>query len=757
MSAVLSTYRLQLRAPDFTFAEAEALLDYLDELGITHLYLSPILTALPGSAHGYDITDPTTISAERGGAAGLARLSAAARSRGMGLIVDIVPNHVGVAVPAQNRWWWDVLRHGRDSAYARFFDIDWDLEHGRLLLPVLDDDEDLAGLSVHGDTLRLGELVLPIAPGTADGIPGHSDQADAVYARQHYQLVSWRDAVCGYRRFLTVNSLAALRQDDDHVFAATHAEIARWFTDGLVDGVRVDHLDGLADPAGYLRALRALTGRHAWIIVEKNLATAEALEPSLPVQGTTGYDMLRLIGGIFVDPGGAATLTALAEPVESAVELTTSAAAALTTEMGRLCRSVEAHTGSHDRLLAPAIAALVGHLGVYRCDYPVTEPMLRTAIAVTIATAPEFGAALAQLSAAVTDGDEAAVRLQQVCVTAFAGGIEGRLFHRSARLVSLNEFGGDPTRFGCSTAEFHLTLAQRAQHWPHAMTTLSTHDTLRSEDVRARIGVLSQLSGRWADAVQRWQNITACPDLATGLLLWQNIFGVWPTDGVVTESLRSRLHSYARKVIREAGRHTSWQHPDTFFEAAVSRWLHTVFDTPIAAELTSLVQELQPHADNDALAQKLLALTVPGVPDVYQGTEVFDDSLNDPDNRRPVDFGARRAALSALQHPKIRIVQAALRLRRDYPDLFSSGDYHPMLACGPAAEHVVAFRRGGEVVVAVARFTVRLAETGWGDTALTMPAGVWTDRLTGRRFSGAPGAEQLFSELPGVLLERDRR
>lgn len=289
------------------------------------------------------------------------------------------------------------------------------------------------------------------------------------------------------------------------------------------------------------------------------------------------------------------------------------------------------------------------------------------------------------------------------------------------------------------------------------MTTLSTHDTLRSEDVRARIGVLSQLPQRWADALQRWQDITACPDRATGLLLWQNIFGVWPVDGVVTEELRSRLHSYAAKVIREAGRHTSWQHPDADFEAGVACWLDAVLREPIAGELTALVQQVQPHAAHDALAQKLLSLTVPGVADVYQGTEVFDDSLNDPDNRRPVDFGARRAALSALQHPKIRIVQAALRLRRDYPDLFGSGDYHPLLACGPAAEHVVAFRRGGDVLVAVARFTVRLAETGWGDTALSMPAGVWTDRLTGRRFSGAPGAEQLFAELPGVLLERDRR
>lgn len=751
---VLSTYRLQLRGPasgfGFDFADAENLLDYLEPLGISHLYLSPILTAVRGSSHGYDVTDPTTVSAELGGPDGLARLSAAAHSRGMGLIVDIVPNHAGVEVPAQNPWWWDMLRHGRSSDYARFFDIDWELGAGRIVLPALESEQELTGLAHGGDTLVLGRLVLPIAPGTGTGTPAQ------VLERQHYRLVDWRSGVCGYRRFLTINSLAALRQEDDQVFAMTHREVARWFAEDLVDGVRIDHLDGLSDPAGYLRRLRELLGPDAWIIVEKNLAPVEALDPALPVAGTTGYDALRLIGGVFVDPAGAPVLTALAAPSAAGPlpALRAATAAALTNDAQRVLRCVTAATGSDHARLAEALAALLGRVGVYRCDYPPTEPILPDAIAETAFAAPELAAPLGIIGAAVARGGEAAVRLQQLCVTVVAGAVEGRLFHRDARLVSLNEFGGDPLRFGCSSAEFHTAVATRARRWPQAMTTLSTHDTMRGEDVRARIGVLSQLAGRWAAAVDGWQSRTPCPDVATGLFLWQNIFGVWPADGVVTESLRLRLHSYARKAVREAALQTCWPAPDLAFEEAVRSWLDAVLDGPVADEITALVETLRPHAHSDALSQKLLALTLPGVPDVYQGTELWDDSLTDPDNRRPVDFAARRTALTSMQHPKMRIVHAALRLRRDRPDSFRHGGYRPMLAAGPAADHVVAFRRGDDVAVAVTRWTVRLGEIGWADTVIALPPGDWTDLLTGRRWAGAAPAAELFAELPAVLLER---
>lgn len=762
---ILSTYRLQLRGESsgsaFTFADAENLLDYLDDLGVTHLYLSPIMTATTGSSHGYDVTDPTTVSPELGGRDGLSRLSAAARARGLGLVVDIVPNHVGIDQPRQNPWWWDVLRNGRSSPYATFFDIDWDLDQdGRIVLPVLGSDEDAADLTVDGDVLRLGDLALPIAPGTAGGT------GPQVHDRQHYRLVGWRNGVCGYRRFFSITSLAGLRQEDRAVFDATHAEVGRWFAEGLVDGVRIDHPDGLSDPCGYLAWLRELVGPSAWIVIEKILAVDEALEPTLPVGGTTGYDVLREVGGLFVDPQGAPALTALVEssgvdyralPDMLADLKIRSATDTLGSELSRLRRSIAAAAGADHPQLPAGVAALLTHLGVYRSDYPGLVALLPTALAETEAAAPELGPALQVLAAALARGGEPATRLQQLCGAVTAKSVEDCLFYRDARLVSLNEVGGEPHRFGVGAAEFHHSAASRARLWPQAMTTLTTHDTKRGEDVRARIGVLSQVPSLWAEFVARWETRAPSPDPATGQFLWQNIFGVWPVSGQVTRELRDRLHGYAEKAIREAAWHTSWNEPDTDFEDAIHRWLDTVLDGPVAGQLTELVAQLNPHAASDALGQKLLALTVPGIPDVYQGTELWDDSLVDPDNRRPVDYAARRAALHELQHPKIRVVTTALRVRRAHPDSFLRGDYVPVLADGDAADHVVAFRRGsngGDIVVAVTRWTVRLAESGWGNTVLPLPDGTWKDALTGAVADGPTSAAQLFADLPVVLLER---
>ncbi|KAA1249388.1 malto-oligosyltrehalose synthase [Mycobacterium simiae] len=762
-----STYRLQLRGASsgfaFTFADAENILDYLDDLGVSHLYLSPIMTAATGSSHGYDVTDPTTVSPELGGPEGLARLSKAARARGMGLVVDIVPNHMGIDPPEQNAWWWDVLRCGRASAYAGYFDIDWDLaENGRIVLPLLGSDGDVADLKVDGDRLRLGELVLPIAPGTADGT------GPQVHDRQHYRLVGWRNGICGYRRFFSITSLAGLRQEDRAVFDATHAEVARWFDEGLVDGVRIDHPDGLSDPCGYLAWLRALLGPDAWIVIEKILAVDEALEPTLPVAGTTGYDMLRELGGLFIDPNGAAALTALVEsagldylamPAMLADLKIGAATDTLASELRRLRRSVVAATGADHRLLPEAVAALLTRIGVYRSDYPGLAAIMPTALAQTQAQSPELGAALQVIAAALARGGEPATRLQQLCGAVTAKASEDCYFYRDARLVSLNEVGGEPHRFGVGAAEFHQSAATRARMWPQAMTTLTTHDTKRGEDVRARVGVLSQVPSLWAEFVARWELQVPSPDPTTGQFLWQNIFGVWPVSGVVTDQLRDRLHGYAEKAIREAAWHTSWNDPDTDFEIAVHRWLDTVLDGPVAGQLTELVAQLHPHAASDALGQKLLALTVPGIPDVYQGTELWDDSLVDPDNRRPVDYAARRTALKALRHPKIRVVTTALRLRRSRPDCFLRGAYLPVLASGDASDHVVAFRRGWEgrdILVAVARWTVRLAATGWGNTVVPLPDGPWTDALSGAMVSGPASAAELFADLPVVLLERNR-
>ena len=758
---ILATYRLQLRGQSsgfgFTFADAENLLDYLDALGVSHLYLSPILTPVSGSAHGYDVVSPTTVSAELGGAAGLARLSAAARTRGMGLVVDIVPNHVGVGRPDQNRWWWDVLTHGRASRYAAFFDIDWELDDGRIVLPLLDSEADLAALAVDRDTLRLGGLRLPIAPGTSGGT------AAQIHDRQHYRLVPWRTGSCGYRRFFTVSSLAALRQEDRAVFDASHVEIARWFAAGLVDGVRVDHSDGLADPPGYLTWLRELTGPDGWIVVEKVLAADEAFEPTLPVAGSTGYDALREIGGVFVDPSGAAALTALAGSAPADCLVTTeqlrarkagAAAESLTAELDRLRHCIAAAADADDPLLSAALTQLLSRIGVYRCDYRGLAALLPGALAETEAADPRLGPALQLIATALARRGESATRLQQLCGAVTAKATEDCLFYRDPRLVSLNEVGGDPRRFGVGAAEFHQRASTRSLLWPQTMTTTSTHDTKRGEDVRARIGVLSQVAGLWTRSVARWTAMAPCPDATTGLFLWQNIFGVWPVNGEIADALRARLHSYTEKAVREAGRHTSWANPGTDFEAAMHGWLDTVLDGPVAGELTQLVRQLLPHAENDALGQKLIALTAPGIPDIYQGTELWDDSLVDPDNRRPVDFSVRRRELDTLRHPKLRVVHGALRLRRDRSASFRCGGYHPVPAAGSAAEHLLAFRRGDDVLAAVTRWTVRLAKTGWADTVLALPAGVWTDRLTGADRTGSVPAAELFADLSVALLER---
>jgi (1->4)-alpha-D-glucan 1-alpha-D-glucosylmutase len=520
----------------------------------------------------------------------------------------------------------------------------------------------------------------------------------------------------------------------------------------------------LFDPAGYLTWLRELAGPEAWIVIEKILAVDEALEPTLPVDGTTGYDSLREVGGLFVDPTGAEALTALYESTgidysaTPAVLRDLKAAVATDTlgsELARLCRAIATAAGADHPQLPDAVAALLGHIDVYRFDYQGLAAILSTALAETEAAAPQLRQPLQIVAAAYARGGEADARLQQLCGAVTAKSVEDCLFYRDARLVSLNEVGGEPARFGVGAGEFHASAATRARLWPHAMTTLTTHDTKRGEDVRARIGVLSQVPSLWAEFVGRWETIVPSPDRATGLFLWQNIFGIWPRSGEVTDELRDRLHGYAEKSIREAALHTTWNDPDTDFEEGVHGWVDSVLDGPVAAQLTELVNQLNAHAESDALGQKLLALTAPGVPDVYQGTELWDDSLVDPDNRRAVDYATRRAELKSLEHKKIRVVKAALQMRRARPETFLAGSYLPVLAAGVAADHVVAFCRSGDVLVAATRWTVRLAETGWGDTVVAMPAGSWTDALTGRVLSGSVRAADLFAALPVALLERN--
>ncbi|WP_238847264.1 malto-oligosyltrehalose synthase [Nocardia arthritidis] len=786
-TTVRSTYRLQLRPDALTFTEARAIAEYLQQLGISHLYLSPILTAARGSTHGYDVTDPTTVAAALGGPLGLKALADEVRSRGMGLIVDLVPNHVGVADPRQNPWWWDVLRNGKESAFAHYFDIDWSPGNGaggRLALPVLQGENDPAALTVDRSgpepMLALHDLRFPIAPGT-DG-----DNALRIHDKQHYRLVSWKAGVCTYRRFFAVSSLAAIRQEDPEVFDITHRELAAWCEHDLIDGVRIDHPDGLSYPATYLARLRRIIGPHRLLLVEKILANREPLDATLPVDGTTGYDALADVGGVLIDPAGEQTLTELSRrfaghgsdrawigETEHRIKRAV-AENLLAPEIRRLVAAIKRDAGaeSFDTMaLTNATIEVLAFMPVYRVDYAPLAGMTGAVIAEVEKRNSELTAPLSVLVAALAAEGETAMRFSQVCGAITAKSVEDTMFYQAARLVSLQEVGGNPARFGHSLNEFHLANSERAQRWPATMTTLSTHDTKRGEDVRARIGVLSQVAETWARAVESWHETLPSPDGATSLFLLQNMFGVWPADGRPASSvpgLRERLHMFAEKAIREAGVHTSWEEPDSEFESAVHAWLDAVIDGPVGIEIGDLVHELAPHAWSDALAQKLLQLCGPGIPDIYQGCELWEDSLVDPDNRRPVDFAARAGLLQSLTGTpaldttgaaKMWIVAYALWLRRERPDCFVGGSYLPLFASGEHAGRLVAYARGRvgsepEVLVAATRHSVGLGESGWGDTTLDLPEGNWTDRLTGHTFQGRARLEKLFARLPVALLVR---
>ncbi|MGQ0840247.1 malto-oligosyltrehalose synthase [Actinokineospora sp.] len=748
MSAPTSTYRLQLR-PDFGFAQAADQADYLAALGVGALYSSPILTPTPGSAHGYDVVDPTRANPELGGEDGRKALVARLRAVGLGLVVDIVPNHMAVERPSANPWWWDVLTHGPDSAFARYFDI----ESFPVTIPVLGSDEDSAELVVRDGKLCYFEHEFPLAPGTGDGDPR------AVHERQHYRLIDWRraGAELNYRRFFDVSTLAGVRVEDPEVFTATHAEVLRWVADGDVLGLRVDHPDGLADPGGYARTLAARAG--CWIVVEKILEAGETLPASWPVAGTTGYDALREVCGVFIDPAGAAPFTALAHslgvPTDFAAVRDECRQLVTGTSLAAEVRRIAALMSDVDTEQAQrAVAELMVAFPVYRSYLPEGEAHWAAAVARVRLAWPELADAVDALDRQVlADPDgELATRVQQTSGMVVAKGTEDTAFYRCTRFVALNEVGGTPDRFGVGVEEFHAAQAARAADFPASMTALSTHDTKRSEDVRARLAVLAEIPDEFTAAVRRWTERRGLPEPTLNLLAWQTILGAWPIDA-------DRLADYLDKAAKEAKLRTTWVDRDAAFEAAVRAWPGEVLaDADLAAEVAAFAARITPPGWSNALGQKLLQLAGPGVPDVYQGTELWDLSLVDPDNRRPVDFAARRALLARLDQgwrppvdetgaAKLHVVRTVLRLRRDRPDLFTC--YRPVIATGTSAAHVVAFERTDLIAVAT-RLPIGLST--WDNTWLDLPAGRWTDQLTGRTTDGY--LADLLAEYPVALLLR---
>ncbi|WP_199441941.1 malto-oligosyltrehalose synthase [Umezawaea beigongshangensis] len=761
MTIPSSTYRIQFR-PEFTFADAAGLVDYLDRLGVGALYASPVLDAAPGSTHGYDVVDPTRARPALGGEEQRAVLAGLLKQAGLGLVVDIVPNHLSVEVPHVNPWWWDVLKHGPESAHAAYFDVDW--SRGRLLLPVLgEEDAALDDLAVDGDELTYYDHRFPVAPGTGGGT------AREVHDRQHYELVSWRrgNAELNYRRFFDITTLAAARVEEQEVFEATHREVLRWVASGEVTGLRVDHPDGLADPGGYARQLReAAPG--AWLVVEKILHPGEELPASWPVDGTTGYDALREISGVFVDAAAEQEFTDLAEKLGvstdfHAVQEETRRLVTDTILVAEVRRIAALVRGVDEESARAAVAEVMIAFPVYRSYLPEGGAHWAEAIRRVRSARPDLAPALDALDRQVREDPrgELATRIQQTSGMVVAKGTEDTAFYRYSRFAALNEVGGSPDRFGVGVDEFHALAAARDAGWPATMTTLTTHDTKRSEDVRARLAVLSEVPEEFGEAVRRWSARRGLPEPTLDLLAWQTLVGAWPIGP-------DRLRDYLDKASKEAKVRTTWVDHDEEFERAVAAWPDEVLgDAELAGEVERFVSRVTPAGWSNSLGQKLLQLTSPGVPDVYQGTELWDLSLVDPDNRRPVDHDARRAILdrvTAGELPpvddsgaaKLLVVHRALLLRRERPELFSG--YRPLRAEGEAARHALAFSRSPGLVTVVTRLPVGLdARGGWGDTVLPLPAGpgTWTDVITGREVDGdCPALAGLLDRYPVALLVR---
>jgi (1->4)-alpha-D-glucan 1-alpha-D-glucosylmutase len=851
----IATYRLQLTA-NFDFDAAAAVVPYLKALGITHLYASPFMKSRKGSTHGYDVVDHTRINPELGGDAGFERLSLALKQHDLGLILDFVPNHVGVHF-ADNPWWLEVLEWGPASPHAVSFDIDWDILPYRtragVLLPIIG--------SSYGEALEKGEIELrydadegslsawyfehrlPIAPERYSEIlrnvvrearvedspagkrildlasrykglrhpnrreapafkaelknipdsekilargldayragPDRAAQTTALHhllERQHYKLGHWRLASSdiNYRRFFDVNSLAGLRVEDAGTFDAVHSLVRRLIAEDRIQGLRLDHIDGLRDPAQYFQRLRRLirdaqgnTSKPFYMVIEKILGEHEKLHAFAGVHGTTGYEWLNVITQVLIDRNGLdpldevwrqiSNMTPKLEPVLKEAKrrvletLLTSEFTVLTRLLARIAAGHYSTRDFSEDSLRQALELYVLHFPVYRTylTSSVQTGHDRALISQTIekARADWFAADegifdflrdtltmdLIKPGRAPHSAPRVrrfALKVQQFTGPVMAKSLEDTAFYRYHRLLALNEVGGDPAAGALAVDAFHATMTLRASEWPHGMTATATHDTKRGEDARARLMALAEIPGEWAGAVGRWKILNAphliveggmrAPSAAFEYMLYQALLGAWPA-GERDESFLQRMQAYALKAAREGKQETSWLNPNDGYEKGLHLFLERILDRSASAEflnsMETFSQRLSLLGALNSLGQITLKATMPGVPDFYQGTEFWDLSLVDPDNRRPVDFAQRTAALAATQtpdwqnlalrwrdgHVKLAWTRHLLKLRNELPDMFAHGDYHPLEVTGPHADHVIAFarRRGREAVITI--------------------------------------------------------
>jgi (1->4)-alpha-D-glucan 1-alpha-D-glucosylmutase len=842
---LLTTYRFQLHE-GFGFDDVRRLLPYLRRLGVSHLYLSPVFEARAGSTHGYDATDTTAVRAALGGRAGFHALVTEARAAGLGIMLDIVPNHM--AASEQNVWLRDVLTYGADSAFVDYFDLTWRADPGtrRIVLPILGRpvEEAVAAGEIalvedaDGPALRYFERRLPIDPRTWPHDDRNGDTAGTVRAlldRQHYELAFWRDVDrrLTYRRFFDVIGLIGVRVEDHAVFAATHALVLDWIAAGAVTALRIDHVDGLLDPTGYLQRLReACDARSAPgsvpIVVEKILAHDEPLPDAWPADGTTGYDFLNAVNGLFIDPAGLSRVTegyrrqtgvtgefpdiVHVKKKQVLAQLFAAEWSVLTRELGELAAAWPEPPAA----LAAALLEVTACLRVYRTYTRVTGAVSgadrqRIADAVDHARrrAPTLDrAALARVAALLgldpdgiapvdaTDALRWLMRWQQVSGPAMAKGLEDTALYTFYPLAAANDVGGEPDHAVRDTDALHAFLAARART-PRTMNATSTHDTKRAEDVRARLDVLSEIPDAWLDAVTRWRALNAphraggAPDANEEWLIYQTIVGAWPLHEEPGEDFADRIRSYMEKALREAKHHTSWLAPDAAYERAVADFVGRILDPAASgeflADVRGMVERIRPHGVVNALAQVAIKAWAPGVADFYQGTESWTLDLVDPDNRRPVDFGARAVALESavslldaadpeqlaalLDDPadggiKVHVTAAALRERADAAALFASGGYLPLAAEGPRAPHLFAFARTGHDedwrLLVAPRLTVtlgrRLTGETWRHTRVRLPEAApahWLEVLAGRTIDAADGTlpvDVLFRTVPLALL-----
>jgi (1->4)-alpha-D-glucan 1-alpha-D-glucosylmutase len=762
-----STYRVQVQA--LGFDKTRLLVPYLAQLGIQTLYLSPVFAAAPGSSHGYDVVDPRRVDPELGTPRDLEALFEELRTHGMRALLDIVPNHMA-AVP-ENAWWWDVLRHGKTSPHASTFDIHWSEHEGRVLVPVLTRPlaevlrADAFDVDEAKEEIRVDGIRFPLGVGPLDG-----DHA-AVLRHQHYRPAYWRTSATqgNYRRFFDINSLIGVRVEDHDVFAATHGLIAELGRHPAIAGVRVDHIDGLADPAQYLTRLRALVPAEKAIVIEKILGREESVDPKWPIDGTTGYEFADHVMGLFVDPAGVAMLR---DAGEAFCGLDATPFAVLTkrgkrevlersfgAELHHLTRLstevLDAESPGHDlseRHIEAAWEELTVALPVYR-TYIDDRGASETDIAyIEMATSvppvePEARRATETLRRALREQARTgspwlvvAQRWQQLSGAAMAKGCEDMATYRYPGLLARAEVGGDPDTHDDGVERFHLFASQRVG----GLNATSTHDSKRNEDARYRLAVLSEVGSEWVAQVQRWSaSITpggVAPHPVEQLAVFQTLLCLWPAIGnELDDGTLARIVRQAIKGARESRLRSSWTEPDEHYEDELGRFVSAVHqDTAFRKEMTELSRRIGPAAFVNSLAGVVLKVCAPGVPDFYQGTELVEPTLTDPDNRRPVDFRVRARVLSALPEPsisaasdllsrwhdghlKMYVVRTLLHDRIRYADLYARGIYEQV---STTTRHVLAFRRTlgtDSLICVVPRLTYLLTGPG------TLPTGtqVW--------------------------------